>query len=108
MTRPGFRLRRASPGRHQPRLLHCAGSCCVPSMAPPPNPGPSTIAVAARRVAAIGIWRLLAVAMPHLAALVIMLRTETDFGSRIGFLLAWGVLHFFFLLLLRPPGVFAA
>ena len=48
-------------------------------MAPAPNPGP-TATVAARGIAAIGIWRLLAVAMPHLGALVILLRTETDTG----------------------------
>jgi phosphoglycerol transferase MdoB-like AlkP superfamily enzyme len=76
-------------------------------MAPAPNPGPSA-AVAARGIAAIGIWRLLAVAMPHLAALLIMLRTETDFGSRTGFLLAWGILNFFFIALLRRPALSGA
>ena len=76
-------------------------------MAPAPNPGPSAT-VAARGIAAIGIWRLLAVAMPHLAALVIMLRTETDFGSRTGFLLAWGILNFFFIALLRRPALSGA
>src|SRR6266567_6926094 len=108
MTRSSFRLRRASPGHRQPRLLHCAGSCCVPSMAPAPNPGPSAFTIAARGVAAIGIWRLLAVAMPHLAALIIMLRTETDFGSRMGFLLSWGILNFFFVALLRRPALSGA
>src|SRR5215218_10692938 len=77
-------------------------------MAPAPNPGPSAITVAARGVAAIGIWRLLAVAMPHLAALVIMVRTEFDFGSRCGFLLAWGVLNGFFIALLRRPALSGA
>src|SRR3954462_9698647 len=77
-------------------------------MAPAPNPGPSVLAVAARGVAAIGIWRLLAVAMPHLAALVIMVRTETDFGSRIGFLLSWGILNCFFIALLRRPALSGA
>src|SRR6266567_8940054 len=77
-------------------------------MAPAPNPGPSVLTVAARGVAAIGIWRLLAVAMPHLAALIIMLRTETDFGSRMGFLLAWGILNFFFIALLRRPALSGA
>jgi phosphoglycerol transferase MdoB-like AlkP superfamily enzyme len=76
-------------------------------MAPAPNPGPSA-AVAARGIAAISIWRLLAVAMPHLAALLIMLRTETDFGSRTGFLLAWGILNFFFIALLRRPALSGA
>jgi len=76
-------------------------------MAPAPNSGPSTT-VAARGIASIGIWRLLAVAMPHLAALVIMLRTETDFGSRTGFLLSWGILNFFFIMLLRRPALSGA
>ena len=77
-------------------------------MAPAPNPGPSVLTVAARGAAAIGIWRLLAVAMPHLAALVIMLRTENDFGSRTGFLLSWGILNFFFIALLRRPALSGA
>jgi hypothetical protein len=77
-------------------------------MAPAPNPGPSASTVAARGVAAIGIWRLLAVAMPHLAALVIMVRTEADFTSRCGFLLAWGVLNGFFIALLRRPALSGA
>src|SRR3954470_20973319 len=77
-------------------------------MAPAPNPGPSAFTVAARSVAAIGIWRLLAVAMPHLAALIIMARTETAFGSRIGFLLSWGNLNLFFIALLRRPALSGA
>src|SRR5947207_7966407 len=77
-------------------------------MASAPNPGPSALAIAARSVAAIGIWRLLAVAMPHFAALVIMVRTETDFGSRAGFLLSWGILNFFFIALLRRPALSGA
>ncbi len=42
-----------------------AGSCCVGSMAPAPNPGPSAAALAGG-IAALGIWRLLAVAAPQL------------------------------------------
>jgi phosphoglycerol transferase MdoB-like AlkP superfamily enzyme len=76
-------------------------------MAPAPNPGPSAT-VAARGIAAIGIWRLLAVAMPHLAALVILLRTESDFSSRTGFVLAWGILNFLFIALLRRPALSGA
>jgi len=76
-------------------------------MAPAPNPGPSATAVA-RGIAAIGIWRLLAVAMPHLAALVIMVRTETDLGSRGGFVLSWGILNFAFIALLRRPALSGA
>jgi phosphoglycerol transferase MdoB-like AlkP superfamily enzyme len=77
-------------------------------MAPAPDSGPSAISVAARGLAAIGYWRLLAVAMPHLGALVIMLRTETDLGSRAGFLFAWGILNFFFILWLRRPALSGA
>jgi hypothetical protein len=76
-------------------------------MAPAPNPGPST-AVAAASLASVGLWRLLAVAAPHLAALAVMLQTEADFGSRVGFLLAWGILNFFWLALLRRPALSGA
>src|SRR5882757_573721 len=76
-------------------------------MAPAPNPAPSATVVA-RGIAAIGVWRLLAVAMPHLAALVIMFRTETDLGSRAGFVLAWGILNFLFITLLRRPALSGA
>src|SRR5882757_2427961 len=76
-------------------------------MAPAPNPAPSATVVA-RGIAAIGVWRLLAVAMPHLAALVIMFRTETDFGSRTCFLLSWGILNFLFVALLRRPALSGA
>ena len=76
-------------------------------MAPAPNPGPSAT-VATGGVASVGIWRLLAVAAPHLAALAVMLHTETDFGSRTGFLLSWGILNFFWIALLRRPALSGA
>jgi hypothetical protein len=76
-------------------------------MAPAPNPGPSATTLAAG-IAAIGFWRLSAVAAPHLAALVIMLQTENDFGSRIGFVLSWGILNFLFIALLRRPALSGA
>src|SRR5580704_1961114 len=76
-------------------------------MASAPNPGPST-AVASRGLVAIGIWRLLAVAAPHLAALAVMFETETDLGSRTGFLLSWGILNFFWIALLRRPALSGA
>jgi hypothetical protein len=79
----------------------------APNPAPNPVPGPST-AVAAAGIASIGIWRLLAVAAPHLAALGVMLQTETDFSSRAGFLLSWGILNFFFIALLRRPALSGA
>jgi len=76
-------------------------------MAPAPNPGPSATTLAAG-IAAIGFWRLSAVAAPHLAALVIMLQTEADFSSRIGFVLSWGILNCLFIALLRRPALSGA
>src|SRR5258708_15313927 len=76
---------------------------------PAPNPGPGPAATAgAAGLASIGIWRVLAVAAPHLAALLIMFQTETDFGSRTGFLLSWGILNFFWITLLRRPALSGA
>jgi hypothetical protein len=51
---------------------------------------------------------LLAVAAPHLAAIGLMLQTETDFGARLGFLLSWGTLNFFWIALLRRPALSGA
>jgi hypothetical protein len=76
-------------------------------MAPAPNQG-SSIAAIAGGLAAIGIWRLVAVAAPQMAALAIMVETETDFGSRLCFLLSWGTLNFFFIALLRRPALSGA
>jgi phosphoglycerol transferase MdoB-like AlkP superfamily enzyme len=76
-------------------------------MAPPPNSS-SSVAAVASGIAAIGIWRLLAVAAPHIGALVVMLQTETDFGARVGFLLAWGILNFLWIALLRRPALSGA
>ena len=58
--------------------------------------------------ASIGIWRLSAVVAPHLAALAVMLQTETDFGARLCFGLAWGILNFFWIVLLRRPALSGA
>jgi hypothetical protein len=76
-------------------------------MAPPPNSSSSAAAVAGG-IASIGIWRLLAVAAPHVGALVVMLQTETDLGARVGFLLAWGILNFLWIALLRRPALSGA
>src|SRR3954469_12323651 len=76
-------------------------------MAPPPNSS-SSIAAVASGLAAHGVWRLLAVAAPHLGAFVVMLQTETDFGSRLGFVLAWGILNFLWIALLRRPALSGA
>src|SRR5690348_4330325 len=76
-------------------------------MAPAPNPGPSATTLVAG-LAAIGFWRLSAVAAPHMAALAIMLETEADFGGRMSFALAWGILNFSFIALLRRPALSGA
>ncbi len=76
-------------------------------MALAPDQGPSATASAVS-ANPVGIWRLLAVAAPHLAALGVMLHTETDFGSRTGFLLSWGILNFFWIALLRRPALSGA
>jgi phosphoglycerol transferase MdoB-like AlkP superfamily enzyme len=83
------------------------GKVCLLPMAPAPNPGPSA-SLAPAGLAAIGVWRLLAVAAPHLAALLIMFQTETDLGSRVCFLLSWGILNFFWVAVLRRPALSGA
>jgi hypothetical protein len=75
----------------------------VPPLNQLPSPVPSTTATPA--ATPIGIWRLLAVAAPHLGALVVMLQTEVDFISRLGFALAWGILNAFWITLLGPPAL---
>src|SRR5438034_8389321 len=107
MTRHRFRLGRASPGRRQPRHCIAPGHVALPPMAPAPNPGPSAATLVAG-LAAIGFGRLSAVAAPHVAALAIMLQTEADFGGRMGFALAWGILNFSFIALLRRPALSGA
>jgi hypothetical protein len=76
-------------------------------MASAPNPGPFAT-VAAAGATSLGIFRLLSVAAPQLAALVLMLQTESDFGSRAGFLLSWGILNLFWITLLRRPALSGA
>ena len=76
-------------------------------MAPAPNPGSSAAAIAAG-IASIGVWRLLAVAAPHLGALVIMFQTENDLVRGPAFVLSWGILNFFFIALLRRPALSGA
>jgi len=77
-------------------------------MSPAPNPGPSAAAALAGGIAAHGIWRLLAVAAPQLAAFAVMLQTETDFSSCTAFLLSWGILNCFWIALLRRPALSGA
>src|SRR5882724_13136378 len=106
MTPRSFRLRCPPSGRRQFRPA-VPGCVALQVMAPPPNSSSSAAAIASG-IAALGIWRLLAVAAPHVGALVVMLQTETDFGARIGFLLAWGILNFLWIALLRRPALSGA
>src|SRR6202166_125290 len=76
-------------------------------MALAPIPGPSAT-TATGGIASVGVWRLLAVAAPQLAALAVMFQTETDLRSRAGFLLSWGILNFFWIALLRRPALSGA
>jgi hypothetical protein len=73
-------------------------------MAPAPVPGSST--TAASRVAA-GSWYfgVLIVALPHIAALAVMFDSEFDIVGRTTFLLTWGVLNFFWIVILRRPAL---
>jgi len=77
------------------------------SMAIPPQSGPP-VASAATAPAAVGTWRWLAIAAPHLAALAIMFATEVDFPGRLGYVLTWGILNCFWLALLRRPALSGA
>jgi sulfatase-like protein len=72
------------------------------------RPNSSSSAAALSGLAGIGIFRLLAVSAPHLAALAVMFQTETDLTARVGFLLSWGILNFLFLALLRRPAASGA
>jgi phosphoglycerol transferase MdoB-like AlkP superfamily enzyme len=63
---------------------------------------------AANPVARHGFWRLALILFPQLAALVIMFETESTVVHMAAFLLAWGILNFFWLALLRRPAVAGA
>jgi Sulfatase len=52
--------------------------------------------------------RIALLASLHLAAFAIMALTEADFVAKLVFLLAWGLLNFFWLVLTRRPAVSAA
>jgi phosphoglycerol transferase MdoB-like AlkP superfamily enzyme len=93
--------------RRQVRPKAVPGFVALEAMAPPPNSSTFAAAISGG-IAAVGIWRLLAVVAPHVGALVVMLQTETDFGSRVGFLLAWGILNFLWIALLRRPALSGA
>jgi hypothetical protein len=62
---------------------------------------------AASPLARLGFRRVALVAIPHLIALAIMVSTEFTLTAMTAFLLAWGILNFFWLALLRRPAVAA-
>ena len=73
---------------------------------------PSISSLTSRWAADTGVlgfcWRAGPVAIVHLAALIVLFRTEYYDVPRIGaFLLAWGFLNFAWLAVLRRPGVSA-
>src|SRR6266404_2216624 len=107
MTRRRHRLRRPSSGQLPAKARGRAGFPASEPMAPAPNPVPPA-GVVATGLASAGVYRLSAVAAPHLAALALMFETEIDFGSRLGFLLSWGILNFFWITLLRRPALSGA
>jgi hypothetical protein len=55
-----------------------------------------------------GYWRLALLAAPHIIALTIMIASETRPVEIAAFLLAWGLLNFFWLALIRRPAVAGA
>jgi len=55
-----------------------------------------------------GFWRPALVAIPHVVALGIMVSTEFTVTAMAAFLLAWGILNFFWLVLLRRPAIAGA
>jgi hypothetical protein len=63
---------------------------------------------AAHAVGRRDAWRIALIATLHLASLAIMAFTEADLVAKLAFLLAWGILNFFWLVLTRRPAVSAA
>jgi sulfatase-like protein len=55
-----------------------------------------------------GVLRPALLLLPHLAALAVMFATETSVTAIVAFLLTWGILNFFWLAVMRRPGVAAA
>jgi hypothetical protein len=78
-----------------------------PPLNGPPLNGPPA-GVVSTGLSSAKILRLSAVATPHLASLALMFQTEIDFVSRLGFLLSWGILNFFWIALLRRPALSGA
>jgi hypothetical protein len=54
-----------------------------------------------------GAWQWALVAIPHFIALAIMVSTEQTVTAMTAFLLTWGILNFFWLVMLRRPAVAA-
>jgi hypothetical protein len=73
----------------------------------PPETSLTTRLSLKEAVAQHGAWRVLMVAAIHAAALALLLWTEVDLIGRTLFLLAWGLVNFFWLALLRRPALSA-
>src|SRR3954449_8186931 len=91
----------------------CAGRSVIARHGPAPMP-PSLAYLSNRWAAAsaAATWRdalrVALVASFHMAALVIMLATEFAPEQKGAFVLTWGVLNLFWLMLLRRPGIAGA
>lgn len=77
-----------------------------PDMPTPGLPGGPPVAPAA--AVRTSVWRSLPAATPHFAAILVMLQTETDTTSRLGFLLSWGLINFLWIAALRRPALSGA
>jgi hypothetical protein len=80
----------------------------VPAFCPMSSVDPLLTSRAATPVARRGVRPILVVAALHLAALLVMATTEVELVQKAAFLLAWGVLNCFWLVLLRRPALSAA
>ena len=88
---------------HSPRIA--SRSVRVKAMAPlasVPSVSANAVATGLRERQA---WRIALVAAPHLGALLLMAFTEADLVARTAFVLSWGALNAFWLVLLRRPGL---
>lgn len=75
---------------------------------------PSPVSYLGVRLAATGVFqrhgvlRIGLIAAVHLAALTVMLATEVDYVARVAFLLTWGLVNCFWIVVLRRPLAAAA
>ena len=86
---------RIAAGQGRPKAMLSAASALLSRLAP-------AEAISRRDALALAIITIL-----HLAALAVMTATELDLATKATFLLAWALLNFFWLALLRRPAIAA-